>query len=191
MKEKEKPQGSEEKYRHEVLFTKEQIQKRVKDLAQKIHKDYQNKDLLVVGVLKGAFVFVSDLIRELDELGLRDLEIDFIGVSSYGSGKESSKSPQITKDTDTNMENRHVLLVEDITDTGYSLDTLLKVLRLRNPKSLKICALLSKPSRREVEVPIDYLGFKIPNVWVEGYGLDTDQKNRGIKDIVYRIPTKP
>lgn len=167
-----------------ILIEEEKIAQRVKSLADEISKDYKDKDPILVGILKGSFVFLADLTRELDP----DLqvEVDFMEISSYGTGQESSREPKIAKDISTEIQGRHVIVVEDIVDTGYSFDTLLAILRARKPASLKTCALVSKPSRREIEVPIDYLGFEIENVWVEGYGMDTDQKNRDLPDIVYR-----
>ena len=160
----------------ELLFTPEQIRQKVEELGRQITQDYQDKNLLVVGILRGATVFLSDLIRNFD---LPDMELDYMAVSSYGPGTVSSGQPKIVNDMSINPEGRHVLIVEDIVDTGYSLQTLLGILAARNPASLKTCALLSKPERREVEVPIDYLGFTIENLYVVGYGLDSDQKSRG------------
>lgn len=167
----------------ESLFTEEVIRARVRELALEIAEDYSGKKLLIVCVLRGAFIFTADLIRELTEI-LPDLEVDFMALSSYGAGEESSHAPRIEKDLNTDIEGWDCLLVEDIVDTGYSFEKLLKLLLSRNPKSLKTCALLSKPGQREIEVPIDYLGFSIENRWVEGYGLDSKQKGRGRKDIV-------
>lgn len=167
-----------------ILIDEGKIAQRVKSLADEISQDYRDKNPVLVGILKGSFVFLADLTRELDP----DLqaEVDFMEISSYGSGQESSREPKIAKDISTEIQGRHVIVVEDIVDTGYSFDTLLAIIRARKPASLKTCALVSKPSRREVEVPIDYLGFEIENVWVEGYGMDTDQKNRDLPNIVYR-----
>ena len=162
----------------EVLVKKDKIAERVEELGVQISKDYKDKNPILVGVLKGSFIFLGDLMRKLDP----DLkaEVDFMEISSYGSGKESSRQPKFNKDLSTNIEGRHVIVVEDIVDTGYSFDSLLKILKARNPASLKTCALVSKPDRREVEVPIDYLGFTIDDVWIEGNGMDTDQKYRGL-----------
>jgi hypoxanthine phosphoribosyltransferase len=136
-----------------------------------------------VGILKGSFVFMADLARELDpEI---QPEFDFMAVSSY-NGKKSSGQPKIEKDLNIDIKDRNVLVVEDIVDTGYSFETLLKILKARNPSTLKTCALLSKPDRREVDVPVDYKGFEIPDKWVEGFGLDTDQLNRNLPDIWHR-----
>lgn len=151
-------------------------------MARKISEDYREEDsLILVGVLKGASFFLVDLARAIDH---PQLQIDFISVSSYGSGKKSSLEPIINLDVRAPIRDKNVILVEDIVDTGYSLNTLLNMLRARGPKSLKTCALLSKADAREVEVPIDYLGFEIPNVWVEGYGLDSAEKGRARRNIV-------
>lgn len=144
----------------------------------------------MVGALKGAAVFLVDLAREIKH---PEIEIEFIDVKSYGQEEESSREPIINLDIRTPIRGKNVILVEDIVDTGYSMNTLLGMIRARNPKSLKTCALLSKKDKREIEVPVDYLGFDIPDVWVEGYGLDSDQKGRARKDIVIRkeLPTSP
>lgn len=175
----------------EILLSEAVIRERVKALASEISEDYQDKKLLIIGILRGAFIFAADIIRELSEK-LPDLEVDFIALSSYSDGEESSRAPRIEKDLNTNIEGWDVLIVEDIVDTGYSFDKLLKLLLSRNPSSLKTCVLLSKPGRREVDVDIDYLGFNIEDRWVEGYGLDTLQKGRGRRDIVAkRLSTSP
>lgn len=168
----------------EILISEEKIAKKVKELGERISEDYKGKKPILVGILKGSFVFLADLFRELNP----DLQaqVDFMEISSYGNSTESSRSPKIGKDLSTNIEGRHVIIVEDIVDTGYSFKTLLNILNARNPASLKTCALVSKPDRREVDVPIDYLGFEIENVWIEGQGMDTNQLNRGLKDITYR-----
>jgi len=157
------------------MIPPEEIREHVKKLAQRISKDYKDKNLLLVGILKGSFIFMADLVRELD---LDDIEIDFMKVTSYGEGTESSREPKIEADMSINPQGRHVLIVEDIVDTGYSFKSLLEILKARHPASLKTCTLLSKSERREVEVPIDYLGMSIENRWVEGYGLDTNERGR-------------
>lgn len=170
---------------YEILITQRQIAERVSQLAQQITQDYKNEDSLVlVGALKGATFFLVDLARAVKH---PDVEIDFIDIESYGSGTVSSREPIINLDIRSPIRGKNVILVEDIIDTGYSMNTLLAMLRARNPKSLKTCALLSKKDKREVEVPIDYLGFEIPDKWVEGYGLDSDQKGRARKEIVIVI----
>lgn len=181
--ERDKPSDIEE------YISEERVKDAVSRVADEIVRDYKDKELLLVGVLKGAVPFFSDLMRELYRKGYDDFEIDFIAVSSYSSGTESSKQPRILKDLAEDIKGRHVLLVEDIVDTGYSFDTLLKILEARSPASLKTCALVSKPERREKEVRIDYLGMKIDDVWVEGYGMDTNEKGRGYPFIGVRKNT--
>jgi hypoxanthine phosphoribosyltransferase len=167
---------------HETLIAAEHISQRVELMARKISEDFKDEDsLILVGVLKGASFLLVDLSRAIDH---PQVQIDFISVSSYGSGKKSTLEPIINLDLRTPIRDKNVILVEDIVDTGYSLNTLLNMLRARGPKTLKTCALLSKADAREVKVPIDYLGFEIPNVWVEGYGLDTAEKGRARRDIV-------
>lgn len=170
--------------KRETLISEEEIAKRVRELSDQISHDYKGKKPVLVSILKGSIIFLGDLLRNLDPDLLA--EIDFMEVSSYGSRQESSRQPKIGKDLSTNIDGRHVIVVEDIVDTGYSFDSLLKILKARNPASLKTCVLLSKPDRREKEVPIDYLGFEIPNVFVMGYGMDEDQKYRGLPDIDFR-----
>ena len=160
----------------EALLTREQIAARVSELAAEISRDYVGRDLLIVAVLKGAVVFVSDLMRALTiPCGL-----DFMAVSSYGSGSERSGIVRILKDLDASIEARDVLLVEDIVDSGLTLTYLLRVLEARNPRSLEVCALLTKPERREVDVTCRYVGFEIPNHFVVGYGLDYDEQHRAL-----------
>lgn len=170
-----------------VLISKEQILEKVKELAQNITKDYPSGNLILIGILDGAYVLMADLSRELFNLGLTNIEVAFFGVTSYGSGTQSTKRPEITKDLNINIEGRDVLIVEDIVDSGYSLDFIIKTLKIRNPASIKTLCLLSKPSRRELDVKVEYIGFEIENKWVEGYGLDTDHKGRGNPDIVEKI----
>lgn len=151
-----------------VLLSEELIQQRIRELAETISRDYQNEELILLCVLKGSLMFTSDLMRHLD---LRVM-VDFIGISSYGESTRSSGVVRIVKDMEENISGRHVLVIEDIVDTGLTLNYLHGVLKLRNPASVKIATLLSKPSRRKVEVPIDYLGFEIDDHFVVGYGLD-------------------
>lgn len=144
------------------------------ELARAIEADYQGKDLLLVGVLKGAVIFLADLMRHLS----LPLAVDFMAVASYGAATKSSGVVRILKDLDTPLNARHVLLVEDIVDTGLTLRYLLDVLKARSPASLKTCVLLDKRERRQVEVPVDYCGFVIPDVFVVGYGLDYAENYR-------------
>lgn len=170
----------------EVLFTPEEIHNRVEQLALEITQDYtedQETPLLLAGVLKGATPFLVDLSRSIQH---QNLLIDYIGVSSYGAQTTSSKEPIVTTDLRIPIEGKNVLIVEDIVDTGYSIETLINILGDRNPKSLRVCAFLSKPSRREVGVPIHYLGYEIEDKWVQGYGLDTNERGRNWPYIAYK-----
>jgi len=152
-----------------VLLDEETIAARVRDLAAQVSADYADSDdLVLVGVLKGAFIFMADLARQLSV----PHRVDFIALSSYNKGSISDGAVRLIMDTRTNLTGRHALIVEDILDTGYTLDYLLRIFRAREPASLRTCVLLSKPERRKIEVPVDYLGFEIPDVWVVGYGLD-------------------
>ncbi|GIV85185.1 MAG: hypoxanthine phosphoribosyltransferase [Candidatus Roseilinea sp.] len=160
-----------------VLFTESQIAARVAELGAQISRDYAGKDLLLVGILRGGVVFLADLMRRITI----PCSLDFMAVASYGVGaRESNRSPRIMLDLREDILGRNVLLIEDIVDSGYTFDHLLQLLRTREPASLKVCALLNKPARREVQVPIDYLGFEIPNVYVCGYGIDADERYRNL-----------
>jgi len=152
----------------EILITEEQIQAKTRELGQLISRDYAGQDLLLICVLKGAISFLADLMREITI----PHEIDFMAISSYGASTESSGVVRILKDLDTNIGGRNVLIVEDIVDTGRTLHYITQNLKTRRPKSVRICTLLNKPSRREIDIPLDYVGFEIPNKFVIGYGLD-------------------
>lgn len=160
-----------------VLITEEQLQKRVAELGRRISTDYQEKYPILVCILKGGILFLSDLIRHVAV----PHEIDFMAISSYGASTESSGVVRILKDLDANIAGRHVLIVEDIIDTGHTLDYILRNLRTREPASLRICTLLSKPARREIDIPLDYIGFEIPNEFVIGYGLDYAEIYRNLR----------
>ncbi len=160
----------------EVYLTKEQIQKRVAELGARISRDYEGQDLHLVAVLKGSVVFLADLMRHITI----PHSIDFMATSSYGAATESTGIVRILKDLDMPIIGRNVLIVEDIVDTGYTLDYLRRILLEREPASLRIVCLLDKRERREVEVPIDYIGFEIPNVFVVGYGLDYAELYRNL-----------
>lgn len=162
-----------------VLIDSEAIQRRVAELGTQISRDYEGKELAVVGILKGSFVFMGDLIRRVTV----PVTCDFIRCSSYGDSKESSGHVRLDFDTTQPMGGKHVLLVEDIIDTGLTMTYLLENFRTRHPASLKVCALLQKPDRTKVEVPIDYLGFSIPDAFVVGYGLDYAGKHRNLGHI--------
>ncbi len=163
----------------EVFLSEVQIKARVAEMAREIEDEFRDAPLLLLGVLKGSIHFLSDLSRELR----LETEIDFIQTSSYGSGKSSSGVVQIRKDLDINIESLNVLIVEDIVDTGFTLSYLKEMLNTRSPKSLRIAALLSKPEARKVNIPIDFIGFEIPNEFVVGYGLDFAEKYRNLPSV--------
>ncbi len=160
----------------EVLIPEEKITERVKELGKQISSDYQGKTVHLVCVLKGAYTFLADLARAMDV----SVTLDFLAVSSYNEGTSTSGEVRLTKDLDSSLQGRDVIIVEDIADTGLTLRYLYNMLQRRGPNSLKIVALLSKPSRREIEIPVDYVGFEIPDRFVVGYGLDVDQKYRNL-----------
>ena len=163
------------------LFTAEQIADRVAELGAEISEDYAGKNPLLVGILKGAWMFLADLTRAITV----PLQVDFIQVSSYGSGTQSSGEVRLLTDLSTPIIDRHVILIEDIVDTGHTLSTLMNVLKQREPISLAVCSLLDKPERREVAIHIDYLGFTVPNKFVVGYGLDWNERFRHLPYIGY------
>jgi hypoxanthine phosphoribosyltransferase len=161
----------------EVLIPEDVLQKRIVELGAEISRDYEGKELLLVCILRGGVMFLTDLVRHITVPHM----IDFMSVSSYGVGARRSRGQsRITLDINTDINNRHVLLVEDIVDSGYTVKAVLELLSARQPKSLKICVLLNKAERREVEVPIDYCGFVIPDKFVFGYGLDADEYYRNL-----------
>jgi hypoxanthine phosphoribosyltransferase len=162
-----------------VLLDSRTIRKRVRELAGQITQDYRGKKPHLIGILKGASIFHADLVRAIK----LDLSFDFIAVGSYGSLTRSSGEVRILKDLDESLEGKDVLLVEDIVDTGLTLHYLVQNLRARGPQSLRISALLNKPTRREIEVPVEYVGFDIPDEYVVGYGLDYDQRYRNLPHI--------
>ena len=160
----------------EVLVDPAPLARRVAELGGELSRDYADRDLLLVGVLKGAVFFMADLMRSMSV----PCEIDFMAISSYGAATDSSGVVRILKDLDINIEGRHVLVVEDIIDSGLTLSYLLRNLESREPASLEICALLTKPDRREIDVPVRYVGFEIPNRFVIGYGLDFAERYRNL-----------
>jgi len=160
----------------EILFQADDLQHRVRQLGVEITRDYADRDLLLIGVLKGAVFFLADLMREIE----CPCEVDFMAVASYGSATESSGVVRILKDLDVNIAGRDVLVVEDIIDSGLTLSYLMRNLKARRPGSLEICALLTKPERREIDVPVRYVGFEIPNRFVIGYGLDFAERYRNL-----------
>ncbi|MBI3040677.1 MAG: hypoxanthine phosphoribosyltransferase [Chloroflexi bacterium] len=164
-----------------ILFTRQEIAATVKRLAGEIKIDYQGKYPLLIGILKGSFIFMADLIRLLDF----PLEVEFIRLASYGRGKQSSGEIKVVQGLRSPVRGREVLVIEDIVDTGSTVSFLLDYLRKKKPASLKLCALTDKPSRRQVPVTIDYLGFTVPDKFLVGYGLDWDEKFRYLPDICF------
>ena len=162
-----------------ILITREKIAKTVARLACEIGRDYEEKQPLLIGVLKGSFMFMADLIRQLD----LPLEVDFVKLSSYGADRETSGKVKIVQGLKTPIKGRDVLVIEDIVDSGITISFLLDYLKKKKPSSLKLCALTDKPSRRRVPVSIDYLGFSVPDKFIVGYGLDLDEKFRYLPDI--------
>jgi hypoxanthine phosphoribosyltransferase len=162
-----------------LLFSQQEIASAVDRLAEEVSRDYQGKIPVLVGVLKGVFIFMADLVRRLD----LPLEIDFVRLSSYRSGRQTSGEVEMEQDLTCPIKGRDVLVVEDIIDTGLTLAFLLEYLNMQAPESLRLCALLDKPSRRETQVKIDYLGLTVPDGFLVGYGLDCDQRYRNLPDI--------
>ena len=160
----------------EILIDEETLAARVAELGAEVSADYEGRDLLLIGVLKGAVFFMADLMRHLTVA----CEVDFMAISSYGDATDSSGIVRILKDLDINIEGREVLVVEDIIDSGLTLSYLMRNLESREPASLEVCALLTKPSRREIDVPVRYVGFEIPNKFVVGYGLDFAERYRNL-----------
>jgi len=170
-----------------VLIRRAEIQKRVRVVAHQITGDFKGERVHLIGVLKGACIFLSDLVREIS----LETSIDFIAVSSYGKGKQSSGQVRVLKDLDSSIEGLNVVVVEDILDTGLTLSYLLRVLQQRKPKTLRVAALLDKPSRRIKDVTGDYIGFQIPDEFVVGYGLDYAERYRNLKDVcVLSLPAE-
>jgi hypoxanthine phosphoribosyltransferase len=169
----------------EVLIDRDVLQRRIEKLGEEISTDYAGRDLLLIGVLKGAVFFMADLMRNLTI----PCEIDFMAISSYGDSTDSSGVVRILKDLDINIEGRDVLIVEDIIDSGLTLSYLMRNLEAREPASLEICSLLTKPDRREADVPVRYIGFEIPNRFVIGYGLDFAERYRNLPYVGVLDPT--
>ena len=162
-----------------ILFTRQKIEEAVNKLAAEVSNDYQTKHPLLIGVLKGSFMFMADLIRRLDF----PLEVDFIGVSSYGQDRQSSGRIKVVQGLRSEVRGKDVLIIEDIVDTGLTTAFLLDYLRKEGPASLKLCVLTDKPSRRQMPITIDYLGFTLPDKFIVGYGIDWDEKFRNLPDI--------
>ena len=160
----------------EVLFSEEQLKNRVQEIARQITADYQGKEIMLISVLRGSFVFMADLCRAID----LPCTLDFMAVSSYGKGTKSSGQVQITKDLSEDITGRHIIVVEDILDSGNTLSYLLKILENRHPASIRLCTLLDKPERRVKPVQVHYSGFTIPDAFVVGYGLDYAEKYRNL-----------
>ncbi|MBT3188061.1 MAG: hypoxanthine phosphoribosyltransferase [Anaerolineae bacterium] len=161
----------------EVLITRENLQKRITELGEEISQDYEGKELLLISILRGGVFFTVDLMKNIDIPHV----VEFMGISSYGIGaRESTGNVRITYDIQTNIKDKHVLLVEDIIDSGHTLSSVIEKLRIQHPASLEVCTLLDKASRREVDVPIRYCGFDIEDKFVFGYGLDIDEYFRGL-----------
>src|ERR671938_1957601 len=160
----------------EILVQQDELAHRIRELGEQISRDYEGRDLFLVGVLKGAVFFLSDLMRHIDV----PCELDFMAVASYGSSTDSSGVVRILKDLDASIEGRDVLIVEDIVDSGLTLSYLLRNLSARGPRSLEVCALLTKPERRKVELPIRFVGFEIPDRFAIGYGLDLAERYRNL-----------
>lgn len=172
-------------YRIDVLIDEKSLAAKVESLGKQIEQEYQDaEEIILVGLLRGSTVFLADLARHIN----LDARIDFMVVSSYGNAMDSSRDVQIKKDLEEEIRGRHVIIVEDIIDTGYTLERVKEFLELRDPASLKICTLLDKPDRREVEVPVDYVGFTIPDVFVIGYGIDYAQKHRNLPYVGKVVP---
>ena len=163
-------------YLDEILIDEGKLQERIAELGKEISRDYQNENLHLICILRGGIIFLSDLMRNITVPNT----VDFMAVSSYGVTRQSTGQVRITLDLKDDIQDQHVLLVEDIVDSGYTIASVLEFLKTRHPKSLRVCTLLNKPERREVEVPIDYCGFVIPNKFVFGYGLDMDEYYRNL-----------
>jgi hypoxanthine phosphoribosyltransferase len=166
-------------FKKKILYTSDEIDRRVRHLARKISHDFQGRDLILIAVLKGAFIFLADLVRYLEI----PVQIDFVRLASYGSGTESSGTIKITKDIELSIAGKDVLIVDDIADTGFSLNFLRNRLLQANPSSLKICVMIDKRSRREAEITLDYVGFSLESDFLVGYGLDCDEQFRCLPEI--------
>ena len=162
-----------------IFLSRAEIESAIKRLASEITRDYRDKTPLLIGILKGSFIFMSDLVRQLDF----PLEVDFVRLSSYGSGRQTSGSVSVAQDIGSSIKERDVLVVEDIVDTGITVAFMLDYLKKKKPASVRLCALTDKPSRRRIPVTIDYLGFTVPDRFLVGYGLDFDEKYRNLPDI--------
>jgi len=167
-----------------LLYPRAEIARRVDALAREIDRDYAGRDLLMVGILKGSFLFIADLVRAIST----PADVDFVRIASYGSDTRSSGIVEIRKDLEMPIRGRHILIVEDIVDSGYTLEALCNLLLLREPASLRVCTLVDKRALRATEVPVDYVGFTLEQGFIVGYGLDYDERFRGLPDI-YLVKT--
>ena len=167
--------------RFRILFRSAEIEAAISELALQLKKDYQDRNPLLIGILKGSFIFMADLIRHLDF----PLQVDFIRLSSYGRGSQTSGKVKVVQGLSTSVKGRNVLVIEDIVDTGLTTSFFLDYLKKKKPASLKLCSLTDKPSRRQVPVTIDYLGFTVPDKFLVGYGIDFDEKFRNLPDICF------
>jgi len=165
--------------KEKILISREAIEKRVREIADAVSRDYQGRELVVIGVLKGAFIFMADLVRALQV----PCVVDFVRLASYGSGSQTAGKVVLTKDLETSIRDKDILIVEDIVDTGLTLSHLVNWLKERNPRSLRVCALLDKRARRKVPFEADYVGFAIEDRFVVGYGLDFDERSRFLPDV--------
>lgn len=169
----------------DIMYSESEVMAKIEELGKKITHDYQGKNLLVVGILKGAFIFMADLVRKID----LPVEIDFMSVSSYGTSTVSSGEVRIVKDLDHSIKDKDVLIIEDIVDTGLTLKYIKEILNKREPKSVKVCCLLDKPSRRTADMVPEYVGFTIPDEFIVGYGLDYAEKYRNYPAVCILKPS--
>lgn len=169
-----------------TILSEEQIQHRVKELGQQISQDYAGKDLVVIGILKGVFIFIADLLRALSI----PVTVDFLAIARYGPATQTRGVVNLTKDLDEPLVGRHVLFIEDIIDTGFTTHFIMRTLRLRKPASLNVCLLLNRPRRRIIDIDLAYVGFDIPDHYVVGYGLDSQERYRNLSNIVKFEPDK-
>ncbi len=175
---------AEKDIKGKILYTDKDIQKKAKELGKQITKDYAGEEVILLGTLKGAIMWMAELMKYID----LDTKIDFVAASSYGSGTTTSGVVTITKDIDMDIYNRNIIIIEDIVDTGVTLSYLKKYLEDRNPKDVKICTMLDKPSRRRVDLKPDYIGYEVDDLFIIGYGLDYDQRYRNLPYISYLEP---
>lgn len=167
-----------------ILIDRQTLAKRIDEMGKQISRDFQGRRPLIVSILKGSWIFLADLVRAMDI----DADVEFMAISSYGSGTNSTGEIKLIMDLNHSVKDKDVLIVEDIIDSGLTMDYMLKLLKTRGAKSVTIATLLSKPSRRKIQVPVDYVGFEIEDKFVIGYGLDYDEKFRGLKDIAVLRP---